>query len=107
MLKKDKVQVSTPDLINYNIELTYYISNEDIAQEALIKSKVEKAIDEYEVWQRSKIGRDINPSELVTKIRLAGAKRVDIVSPFYTSVNSSSVAVSDIKTVIYGGLEDE
>lgn len=103
----DKVQVSAPNIINYNIELSYYIDSENIAQEALIKSRIEAATEEYDKWQRSKIGRDINPTELITKIRLAGAKRVDIVSPVYTSVNSSSVAVANIKTVTYGGLEDE
>jgi phage-related baseplate assembly protein len=103
----DKVQVSAPDTINYDIELSYYIDSENIAQEALIKSRVEAAIEEYDMWQRSKIGRDINPTELITKIRLAGAKRVDIVSPVYTSVNSSSIAVANIKTITYGGLEDE
>lgn len=103
----DKVQVLAPDVVNYNLDLIYYIDSEDIAQEILIKSRVEAAIDEYETWQRSKIGRDINPSELVTKIRLAGAKRAVINSPVYTSISSTSVAVAEVKTVTYGGLEDE
>jgi len=103
----DHVQVSAPDVVNYNIELTYYISSENISQESLIKSKVQDAIEEYEIWQRSKIGRGINPSELVTKIRLAGAKRVNVVSPIYTAVNSTAVVVANVKTIIYGGLEDE
>lgn len=103
----DKVQVSVPDIVNYDIELIYYISSENIAQETLIKDKIEKAISDYEVWQGSKIGRDINPSELVTKIRLAGAKRVEVVSPIYTAINSTAVAVANVKTITYGGLEDE
>ena len=103
----DNVQVSSPDIVNYDLDLEYYIDSEDIAQEVLIKSRVEAAIDEYEQWQRSKIGRDINPSELITKIRLAGAKRAVINSPVYTSIGTTSVAVAEEKNVTYGGLEDE
>ncbi|MBP1924585.1 phage-related baseplate assembly protein [Sedimentibacter acidaminivorans] len=103
----DKVQVSAPDIVDYDIELTYYISSDNTSQETLIKSKIEQAILDYEIWQRSRTGRDINPSKLITNIQLAGAKRVDIVSPIYTAISSSSVAVLNLKTVTYGGLEDE
>lgn len=103
----DYVQVSAPDIVSYNIELTYYIFSEDISQESLIKTKVENAIAEYEVWQKSKIGRDINPSELITKIRLAGAKRVSVVSPTYNTVGDNEIAIVNSKSITYGGLEDE
>lgn len=103
----DHVQVSAPNKIYYDIELAYYISSEDIAQESLIKSRVEKAIEEYEIWQRSKIGRDINPSELIAKIRLAGAKRVEIISPVFTQIGNQDIAIVNLKNINYGGLEDE
>ncbi len=103
----DKVQVSAPIQTKFNVDVTYYISSEKVAQESKIKANIEQAVTAYETWQRSKIGRDINPSELITKIRLAGAKRVTITSPAYTTIESDSVAVVDVKTVNYGGLEDE
>ncbi|WP_121614800.1 baseplate assembly protein [Virgibacillus halodenitrificans] len=103
----DKVQVTAPVQVKYNLDVTYYISKEKIAQESNIKANIENAILDYEVWQRSKIGRDINPSELVSKIQLAGAKRVTVTAPIYTPVSDDSVAIVDIKTVTYGGLEDE
>jgi phage-related baseplate assembly protein len=103
----DKVQASGPNIVNYDINLTYYIRSEDSIAENDIKAKVEAAIEEYKVWQRSRIGRDINPSELITKIRIAGAKRVEIVSPTYTAIGGYDLGVANLSTVTYGGLEDE
>lgn len=103
----DKVEVYAPDEVQYNLDLTYYISTKNTDNEEGIKTKVEIAINDYIKWQRAKIGRDINPSELITKIRMAGAKRVDITSPVFTVVGGVEVATIGTKTINYGGLEDE
>lgn len=103
----DKVEVYAPNEVQYDLDLSYYISSSDITREKLIKDRVEDAIEGYILWQKSKIGRDINPSELITKIRIAGAKRVDIVSPVFTLVEESDIAILNLKTINYGGLEDE
>lgn len=103
----DKLQVSIPDVIAYNIDVTYYIRSEDVDSEDLIKVKVLKAINDYVIWQRSRIGRDINPSELTTLVRMAGAKRILINSPMYTAIGKNDLAVVEVTNVIYGGLEDE
>jgi len=67
---------------------------------------VNNAVSEYVVWQKSKIGRSINPSELVRKVMQAGAKRVEVTSPVYTDLNDTQVAVEGSISVTYGGLED-
>lgn len=103
----DKVQVSEPTTVEYNIDLTYYISNADVAQEVLIKSRVEDAIQEYVIWQKSRIGRDINPSELISRIIQAGAKRVEVNAPKFTPIQETEVAIAGNLTITYGGLEDE
>jgi phage-related baseplate assembly protein len=103
----DRVLISAPNVVSYNLELTYYIRSEDIDSEAIIQNQILQAIDDYELWQRSKIGRDINPSELIAKVIRAGAKRVDVAFPVYTSIGSSDLAVIETRTVNYGGLEDE
>ena len=65
------------------------------------------AVADYILWQKSKIGRDINPDELIQRIKAAGAKRVVIASPGYTVINNESVAVCQSQTITYGGLEDD
>ena len=102
----DKVVVSGPVKETYNIELTYFIDSSNSNIEASIRQKVEKAIDEYVLWQKSSIGRDINPSELVRKIINAGAKRVEIVSPEFKDIDDINVAILENKNISYGGIEN-
>lgn len=103
----DKVVVSAPTIQSYDIVFTYWINESDSNKVATIQSEIETAVSEYDEWQRSKIGRDINPSELVKRLILAGAKRVEITSPVFTKVPTTGVAVMKTKTVTYGGLEDD
>ena len=65
------------------------------------------AINDYINWQKSEIGRDINPDVLRQKILNAGAKRVDITSPIFTIVDEDSVASLEAQSVTYGGLEND
>ena len=62
-------------------------------------------MEDYEVWQKSMLGRAIDPSELVYRIKAAGAKRVALPLPAYAAIESYQVAVEDNVTVTYGGLE--
>ena len=99
--------VSSPAEVKYSISLTYYIDRSNATTAVSIQSAVDAAVQEYILWQR-KIGRDINPSKLVSLIMAAGAKRVDITSPAYTKVGDAAVALlTGTVTVNYGGLEDD
>lgn len=103
----DHPTVAAPTEVNYTIDLIYCINQSDGAQAVAIQSAVSAAVSEYIAWQR-KIGRDINPSKLTALVMAAGAKRVTVSSPTYTSVLESSVAaLSETPTVTYGGLEDD
>lgn len=112
----DKVQVGAPEIVNYDLDVVYYLNSSDISVEQDLRNRVEAAADDYIIWQRSKIGRDINPSEAIAKMifvgtqdnkQQRGAKRVEIVSPTYMTLNDNQVAVANIKTVTFGGFEDE
>lgn len=104
----DKVVISAPNVVNYDIALTYYIRNDDAAMAPTIQSNVNQIIDDYVLWQKSKIGRSINPSELTTRIVNAGAKRVEISKPVYTTITKKQVAAASSNiSVNYGGLEDD
>jgi len=103
----DSVTVQSPTVVNYGITLTYYIKTDDTAFAVSIQTAVTAAIADYVIWQKSKIGRSINPSELISRIIQAGAKRVVLTYPVYTAIAETELAVADTITVTYGGLEDE
>ncbi|MGO4890282.1 baseplate J/gp47 family protein [Anaerobacillus sp. MEB173] len=101
----DNVQVGAPNTVTYDLDVIYYIRSSDADKEEEMKAKIESAIDDYVTWQRSKIGRDVNPSELMAQIVLAGGKRAEIPSPLFTVINDDEIAIVGIKTITYGGLE--
>lgn len=103
----DEVNVNPVSAETYNIDLTYYIAESDKSIIAGIQENIQSAIDAYNIWQRDKIGRDINPEYLTYKIIEAGAKRVVITEPEYTVVSNVKIASLDQLNVVYGGLEDD
>ena len=82
-------------------------NSSDQSRATNIQLKVVAAINDYIDWQKSEIGRDINPDVLRQKILNAGAKRVDIASPVFTVVDEDSVASMKSQSVTYGGLEND
>lgn len=102
----DKVVCKAPAEIGYGIDLTYYIASSDRNNVAAIQEAVSAAVASYKAWQR-KLGRDINPTELIAAVRGAGAKRVKLKAPADTVVSAAAIARCDSETVNYGGLEDD
>ena len=88
----DIVTVHAPNPVNYSIDVTCYISNDDSAQDAQIISSAESAVEEFIAWQSSCLGRDLNPSKLISLLMDAGVKRVEVNSPSFTLVSNISVA---------------
>lgn len=103
----DQVIVKAPDTVEYSLEVKYYINQSDAAQAQTIQNNVNAAIEKFIIWQRSKIGRDINPSKLTCMMEDAGAKRVEIALPIFRRIGKSDVAKLSTKTVTYGGIEDD
>lgn len=103
----DRVQASAPNLVDYTIDATYYLYNSDDMNVAERQARVNAAFNDYILWQKSKIGRDINPSELNYRLREAGAKRVVIASPTYLAINQTDIANLSSSLLQYGGAEDD
>ncbi len=103
----DKLEIVAPVQVPYDLNLRYYINQSDKNRSDIIQKQVDLAIEEYILWQRNRMGRDINPDMLRNKIIGAGAKRVEVGSPEFTVINSDSVACMVSKEVIYGGLEND
>lgn len=103
----DLVTVSAPDVVPYEIHITYWISETDKGQAITIKKQVEQAIESYQQWQNHTIGRDINPSKLVAMIMGTGVKRVEVTNPVYAKVDDLSIAYSTSVKLIEGGIEGD
>ncbi|OKP97838.1 baseplate J protein [Paenibacillus sp. P46E] len=103
----DKVTVTAPTPASYDTTLTYYIGRSRAAEVPAIQSAVTTAVAGYQLWQRSKLGRDINPSELISRVMAAGALRVVPIAPVYTALDATQVAQDKPSTITYGGLVDD
>ncbi len=91
---------------------------------AQVQSAVTNAVNEYVAWQSGKLGRDIVPDELISRIIGAGAKRCVITTPVYTVLQDGTIPTNydpdtDLPltvpqiakctsiTLTYGGIENE
>lgn len=102
----DIVSCPAAEEVGYNIGFIYWIAASDQKSAGTIQAQVEAAVDEYESWQR-KMGRDINPTELVYRIRAAGAKRVRLAEPSDIVIARTQLPKRENRAVTYGGLEDD
>ena len=109
----DQVFVEDAEVVNYDVNLTYYIQNGGSKSAAEISADVKAAVDEYVAWQCARLGRDINPSQLIWMLMQTGIKRVELTSPVFTTLRDGSdllapqVAKVGSITITNGGYEDE
>ncbi len=102
----DTVECIAPEEVEYAISITYWIEQSNKKSVKEIQSKIAAAVSDFETWQR-KLGRDVNPTELIARVREAGAKRVKLTAPPDISVAKSHLPKCTSTTVTYGGLEDD
>lgn len=111
----DLVICKAPEEVEYSIDFTYYIGASSKKNADIVQQNVAQAVQEYQDWQRS-IGRDINPMELIYRLRAAGVKRVEMREPAFKVVESGAdkekalvqiPKLSGQPTVVYGGVEDD
>lgn len=85
----DKVEVVAPAVVPYDIDVSYYIDGD--ADAATTQKNVAAAVQAYVAWQGARLNRDIDPSELVRRIKaVSGTRHVVVKSPAYTSVGRDS-----------------
>ena len=106
----DYVVVKAPTASNYEIELHYWINQEDASKAAQIQADVEAAVEQYRLWQQTKIGRDITPGKLLQLVFAAGASRVDdskMKPAAWKKLEAMQVAQCTKVNVVYEGYKDE
>ncbi len=109
----DKVTVSDPEVVAFDIDFTYFIQSDTTLSAMEIEEKVEAAVQQYVAWQCVKFGRDILPDRLRDFLSECGIKRIILNSPSYTALRSGKdgtvpqVAQIGNITINSGGYEDE
>jgi phage-related baseplate assembly protein len=103
----DQVVVVAPTVVNYDINFSYYINKKDEAKVSVIQNAVNQAVNDFVSWTKSKIGRDILPEELITRVKEAGAYKIDLTAPSKQQLTIEQIAYVNNINVIYGGLVDD
>ncbi len=109
----DCVAVHDPEIVPYNIKLTYYVPDNLMRSPADIQEDARAVVQQYISWQSGKLGRDINPSYLIGLLMNTGIKRVELELPVFTKLRDGSdgsapqiAELGDIE-IIAGGIENE
>jgi phage-related baseplate assembly protein len=103
----DHTHAVAPEQVEYAIDVSYWIDKDNENLASSIRTKVDQSINDYIAWQKSKLGRGIDPSEIIKVMKNAGAKRVVVATPIYQALNKNQVAKEqEIIRVNYGGIEE-
>lgn len=103
----DTVIVAAPEVVDYTLDVAWALRRQDEALSASVKTRVEAAVENYRLWQRSVPGRDINPTKLVSLMEQAGARRVLVASPEFVKLAPRQIARETSINVQFLGIEEE
>jgi phage-related baseplate assembly protein len=103
----DTVLVAAPEPVEYAMSGYWYLRRSDATLLSAVTRAVTAAVESWRVWQRSKPGRDINPTRLISLVERAGAKRVALDSPPFTALTPIQIARETGINLLFGGIEDE
>ena len=103
----DELTIHAPKVVQFDLDITYYINRSDANREIETKAAVEAAVQQYLAWQESTIGRDLNPDKLVALVIGAGAKRIEVTKPQKQIISAGEIFKRRSVQIRYGGLEDD
>ena len=110
----DLVSVEDPEAVKYNVRLTFYTQEGTAISGEALEAAVREKVEQYTAWQCAKLGRDINPSRLISMLMETGIKRVELEAPAFTSLKDGSgtdapqlAKLAGPPVIINGGYEDE
>lgn len=105
----DQVVVEAATVVNYDIDLTYYIDRADEASVSDIRSAVEDpdgAVDQFVEEQYAELENNINPDYLRKLLFLKGVAKVEMRSPTEAAITEKQVAIAQSINIVYGGVID-
>lgn len=109
----DHVTVQDPEMVEYDIDLTYYIRSDTTLSAAEVEAKIAAGVEDYITWQCGKFGRSILPDKLRECLSDCGIKRIVLNTPVYTPLRNGKdgtvpqIAKIRTVTVSSGGYEDD
>lgn len=104
----DLVSYHAPERVSYDAVATYWISHENATVASIIQKQVDEEYQNYLIWQRSKIGRDIDLSELIARLKNKGASRVAVDATMFIEVLAHQVAYESEQSLLtFGGIANE
>ena len=110
----DLVSVEDPENVDYHVRFTFYTQEGAGVSGGALGAAVRDKVAQYTAWQCAKLGRDINPSRLISMLMETGIKRVAIEEPAFTSLKDGSgtdapqlARLAGLPVIINGGYEDE
>ena len=101
----DYLTVKCPSVVDYNVKVSFWVDEKKAASALLLAGQVEAAVNDWVLWQKGALGRDINPSELVHRMVAAGAKRVEVEAPEFRVLEDWEVGIEGDVEISYAGLE--
>jgi phage-related baseplate assembly protein len=103
----DQVIVEVPEVVTYSISFTYYINRGFEALQGVIANEINEKVNEFVLWTKKKLGRDILPERLTEYIMsINGVHSIDISSPLKTTVNANQIAHCQSINIQYGGVKE-
>ena len=104
----DQVRVVPPEVVTYTVQGVYWLRASHATRAAEVQAQVARALEEYLSWQRSRLGRDITPSQLVSRVQqVEGVQRVELSAPDYRALDPWQVAADQGAELHYGGLSHD
>ena len=103
----DTVIVAAPEAVPYAIRGGWYLPQNAAPLAETRKLGIAAALEEFRLWQRSKPGRDINPTRLISLLEQAGAKRVVLDAPGFMVLSDSQIARETAIDMEFLGLEND
>lgn len=107
----DLVLVEAPEQVAYDIDITYYTTEENESDCIETIEGANGSIQQFIDWQGIKLGRDINPDKLRTlclvPVEGTGCKRIAVNSPVFTPLMETQIAVYSGNLVVNHVVEDE
>lgn len=103
----DFVTTAAPVPVYYDLTLVYYLPESYRTAESFHQSEILAAIAEYKLWQRSKLGRGVDPGELYARVQEKGGRRVLVEPNEYIGIADDQVARERNINVTFGGFIDD
>lgn len=103
----DNVIATEPEVVEYDMVVEYWISQSNSTIANTLTPLIETEFKNYLVWQRSKLGRDINSSELIARLKDKGAQRIKVTGENYLDLTKVQIARERNVSITFKGLTDD